>query len=313
MNFFYCYLCFRFPLRLVLYFSKFDSDHAVSVIHMDDKNNNNNNSNIDCTSTCADYNTEWDVNTYLRTHFSSDYANSVIGKFFPVNVIKILEQHTQRLQGKQRVLEFGGGPCLWPSFLLAEYFDEIWFCDYLTSNLQCVRDWLNMEPNAYDWKAYFDWLLDIKEGHHDNERSYEDRLRFALNKGNIFQCDIHADNILFLDSCTSEPQFDMIFSSGCLEAACSTVDIFKQSIDRLGRLLKPGGMFLLLTYRNSSFYSFNDYKFTDLPINEELLRKAYEESGLFTDPIFITTDIPIHGTVGDADGLMISYAHRKTI
>jgi hypothetical protein len=211
----------------------------------------------------SQYTVNWDSNTYLQDHYLVENIEHT-RRFFLVNVIEILDKHSEKLQGKQRVLEFGGGPCLWPSFLLAQYFDEIWFCDYTPSNLQCVQDWLDEKPNAFDWKPYFNFMLDIKKGHHHDKDEYEARLRSALRKGKIFRCDIHDSNLLFLDECERNQQFDMIFTCACLEAACLTHDMFKQTIHRLGNLLKPDGILLLLTYRNSSFYVLNGQTFTNL-------------------------------------------------
>ncbi|CAF5145022.1 unnamed protein product, partial [Rotaria sp. Silwood1] len=221
--------------------------------------------------------------------------------------------HSEKLQGKQRVLEFGGGPSLWPSFLLAQYFDEIWFCDYSSSNLQFIQEWLDEQPNAHDWKPYFNFLLDIKQGHHHNEAQYEAQLRSALRKGKIFRCDVHDSNLLFLNQRENNPTFDMIFTSACFEAACSTYDILEQTIRQLGKLLKPDGMLLILTYRNASFYISNGHTFPDLPINEEIIREVLAKVKLFTEPIFTSMDVQLDDPVGDNDGLLITYTYRRTV
>jgi SAM-dependent methyltransferase len=210
------------------------------------------------------YNVNWDPKAFVEEYYTAAVLANPGYEFFHVNMIKILDQHSEKIQGKQRVLEFGGGPCLWASFFLAQYFDEIWFCDYAPSNLQFVQDWLDEQPNAYDWKPYFNCLLDIKQGHHEDAAEYETQLRSALRKGKIFQCDVNKSNLLCLNEHESNQTFDMIFTSACLEAACSTYDIFEQTICRLGDLLKPDGILLIFTYRNASSYDCNGHTFPDL-------------------------------------------------
>jgi hypothetical protein len=214
---------------------------------------------------------------------------------------------------ERTVLEFGAGPCLWSSFLLAQYFNKIWFCDYTPSNLQCVRDWLDEKSNAFNWKPFFNYLLDTKQGHHDNEIEYETKLRSALKNDQICRCDVYGQDSLFIDNdVNNEQQFDMIYSSYCLESACSSYEIFRRTIHRFSDMLKPGGLLLICTFRNSTSYVFDGHKFTDLPLTEEIFRTAFVETGHLTEPVCITLDSkadPIHNVTND--GMMINYGFKK--
>jgi hypothetical protein len=62
-----------------------------------------------------------------------------------------------------KALDFGGGPSLWPSFLLAQYVDSIQFCEYTESNLQAVQAWLDRSSNAHDWTTFFQYLLQANQ------------------------------------------------------------------------------------------------------------------------------------------------------
>jgi hypothetical protein len=106
--------------------------------------------------------------------------------------------------------------------------------------------------------------------------------------------------------------FDMICSSCCLESACSSYDIFRQTIRRFSDILKPGGLLLICAYRNSTSYVFNGDKFTDLPLTEEIIRTAFVETGYLTEPICISLDSQSDPTQNITnDGLMINYGFKK--
>jgi hypothetical protein len=151
----------------------------------------------------SDYLEKWNTNAYLK-FFNMDENSAVLPvlHFQISNLIKILDQYTidNKLNKKQQiVLEFGGGPCLWPSLILAQYFEEIWFCDFAPKNLSSVQDWLDEKSNAFNWKPLFNYVLDIKQDHHKNEIAYETKLRSALKNGKIFRCDVNGENSLFID------------------------------------------------------------------------------------------------------------------
>ncbi|CAF1294322.1 unnamed protein product, partial [Didymodactylos carnosus] len=97
-----------------------------------------------------------------------------------------------RIKGAKRALEFGGGPALWSSFLLAQFAEQIRFTDYTQSNLRQVEEWLNKGPNAHDWTAIFDMMIDeYREQSDDKSASrseWETSLRRALQAGGLSPC-----------------------------------------------------------------------------------------------------------------------------
>ena len=109
-----------------------------------------------------------------------------------------------------------------------------------------------------------------------------------------------------------QPQFDIIYSSFCLESACSSYDIFRRTIARFSDMLKPGGLLLICSFRNSTSYVFNGEKFTDLPLTEEIFRTAFAKTRHLTEPVCISLDAqpdPVHDLTND--GLMINYAFKN--
>ncbi|CAF1071123.1 unnamed protein product [Rotaria magnacalcarata] len=259
-----------------------------------------------------DYINHFNPMAYLNQFYVVQNTNppTIVNDFFVSAVIKVLHEHKNRLQGKQRVLEFGGGAVLEGAFLLAQYFNEIWFCDYVPLNLQLIQEWKDNKLSAFDWKPYFNFILDkIPQDNRKNLVEYEAKLRQALINGKLFRCDVNSDNSLFVDCDEPEDKFDMIYTKLCLEAACSTYDVLQRTINRFADLLKPGGMLLICTSRNATVYDFDNYTFRDLSINEEIIRTSFAKTGKLTEPICMSEDNRVH-PIGWGDGFMINYAFK---
>lgn len=137
------------------------------------------------------------------------------------------------------------------------------FCDYTQNNLDAVQDWIEENDRAFDWTNFFVEVLDIHETPKEN-------------------------------------QYDIILSSLCLEAACLTIEIFDQTIERLIRLLKPGGLPLLLTIRNESFYYVGKEKSSCLPLNESTIKNSLNQTNKLVDR-----------SIESSDGKMIIQAYKK--
>ena len=143
---------------------------------------------------------------------------------------------------------------------------------------------------------------------------WESRLRDALIQGGLSKCDVNDANCPILSGQADD--YNIVFSSLCLEAACLTIELFNETVKRLVRLLKPGGLFLLLTVRNESFYRVNQDKFFCLPLNEtkleQALRQTNEIVNIQIDSSDTSMDDQQRNTVSNFDGLMVIHAYKKT-
>ena len=54
-----------------------------------------------------------------------------------------------------RLLEFGGGPCIYPLISAAPYVREIVFAEYAEEGRKEVKLWKNDDATAHDWTPYF--------------------------------------------------------------------------------------------------------------------------------------------------------------
>lgn len=93
---------------------------------------------------------------YLSAHAYSKMVPSF--KFIIENLVRIINDHDHRI-GNHRALEFGDGPSLLTSFILAKKVQSIRFADESLENLTAVENWINQKPDAHDWSDLFDRVI----------------------------------------------------------------------------------------------------------------------------------------------------------
>ena len=71
------------------------------------------------------------------------------------------EYHSSWNQETARLLEFGGGPCIYPLISAAPHVNEIVFAEYAEEGRKEVELWKNNNPNAHDWTPYFRYFTII--------------------------------------------------------------------------------------------------------------------------------------------------------
>ena len=125
----------------------------------------------------------------------------------------------------------------------------------------------------------------------------------------IIECDISKNHPI--DASISE-KFDIIHASACLDAACKTLDEFKQALRKLTMLLKPGGFLLSYVEEKATYYRIGDSeKWYSLCLSFLDIVHAFQEAGLET--VKIDRDLA-KGTesVDDAEAY-IFIAGKKTV
>ena len=178
-----------------------------------------------------------------------------------------------------KVLEFGCGPV--PIYQCSSplHASEIVFAEYTERNRNTLQMWLDNVPNAPDFTALFKYVVQDLEGKGEEEVvKRQDDLR-CLVKG-VIPCDILHDPPLLVPG--YEGPYDIIFSSLCLVAACTTHEEYSQSIGRLTKYLKPGGKLIIQSVQSSAgnhCYSVGSEKFFFLSVTPEFFNSALSENG----------------------------------
>ena len=244
-----------------------------------------------------DYQNKFDVSKYLTSYYTEVTPNYV---FYIRGLVGVLKKHAAGKYSSGKALEFGGGPSLWLSFLLAQYVDAIQFCDYTEANLHAVQAWLDHSSNAHDWTTFFRYLLRTNETSENELLNWENRLRKVLTKFPLTRCDANDPSCPILSGLKDE--YDIIATCECLDVACQTRDAYKEAVRRLVRLLKPGGLLVLIAAINCSYYMVGNERFIGLPLDEQLIKEALQEAGINPNQMEICAE-----RIGDKNDPLADY------
>ena len=225
------------------------------------------------------YLTEFDCKDYLRSFYASFKGNSNeegSTEFHRMQVYSFYTKYSCKWDNKTaRLLEFGGGPTITSLISAVPYVDQITFAAYAENERKEIRLWKNREEGAHDWSSHFKHVVNEVEhiAGDDAWREREELLRSHIT--NIIPCDIFSDNPLLVKQ---EP-FEIVTTSLCLEAACTTYAEYKGAIKKLIGLLKPGGFLLMFIVERQTFYVVGGKKWFCLFLTLEQVKEALAEAG----------------------------------
>lgn len=201
----------------------------------------------------------WDPVAYLREYFPRDVDNEPIVKF-------ISEEGRRRLKPATLAIDIGCGPtvCYWSA--LAFYIQELHLADYLDSNLEQVRLWLNSEETAYDWTYYTEMILGFEGTPHPSRQDTfmrEDLSRGRIKK--IMRCDISKLDPI---GASGRHSYDCVLSVCCGDSITHDKTQWQDYMQNIFSLLKPRGVFIGAAMRNCTHYKVGSIAYPSANINE---------------------------------------------
>ncbi|XP_035687726.1 nicotinamide N-methyltransferase-like [Branchiostoma floridae] len=209
---------------------------------------------------------------YLDKHFSSfdgTDGKECVQLFIMNNLHQTLGSGA--FQGK-RLLDIGTGPSILSVLSASKYFSDITCSDYLEVCREELQKWVDGDPDAFDWGAYFRYVSKL-EGNSSSPDDIAPRLRKSI-KG-VVHCDVKQSNPLCAESV--DP-FDVVVSSFCLELACDTPDQYRAGVGNMTSLVKHGGGLVILgDFKNNIIVETE--KYADFDLNEAFLRDALVAHG----------------------------------
>ncbi|XP_077997117.1 indolethylamine N-methyltransferase-like [Glandiceps talaboti] len=178
--------------------------------------------------------------------------------------------YKEGLSGK-RLIDIGTGPCICNLAPACTNFDEIILSDYASDNRESLRQWIDNEHGAFDWKPFIKYMCEL-EGHSKVEER-EKRLRTTIK--DVLYCDVHQTNPVAPQTL---PPFDCVTSAYCLESTCRTKEQWIQALRNVGCLLKNGGtlVHLALPLR---YYIVDGKKYDGFTADKDFFKSAMVDAG----------------------------------
>ena len=226
------------------------------------------------------YHEEFDSKEYIDLVYTSPVGNQYTDNGFMFRweqLFKFFRKYNRKWNNKTaRMLEFGGGPVITPLISAAPYVDQITFAAYLENERKEVELWKHRKEGAHDWSSHFKYVVNEVENIAGNDawREREEMLRNRISV--IVPCDALGNDPLPIKQ---EP-FEIISTSICLEAACTSYLQYKEAVKRLIGLLKPGGFSLMAVPERTTFYKVGKNRWPSLHLTFEEVKEALAEAGM---------------------------------
>ena len=209
-----------------------------------------------------------------------------------------------------RLLEFGGGPAIYPLISAAPHVAEVVVSDYSQSGLDEVSLWKNNNPQAHDWSPYFKHVVHTLEGNPDPEATSQREMELRSKFKEILLCDIRADDVFGSVSIPAE-SFDVVSTNFCMEVVSNNVEEYAQNINRVCRYLKPGGFIVSLVSVEESWYVIDSKREFHLCITQQQIHSAFKEAGLkIRDSVYFNIPSASQHILNDCKGILFVAAQK---
>ncbi|XP_018427988.1 PREDICTED: nicotinamide N-methyltransferase-like [Nanorana parkeri] len=144
----------------------------------------------------------------------------------------------------------------------------------------CIMElsrWLRDLTGAYDWEHTSAAVAEL-EGTKDQLQRKEMQLKSSIKQ--ILKCDFEQENIT---SPVALPLADCIVSAWMLDVISKNEDEYMRNLEKMIKLLRPGGKLLLLGSLDATYYVVGGERFHCLKCDEDFVKNALGKLGLVID------------------------------
>lgn len=197
------------------------------------------------------------------------------------------------------MLEFGGGPTVYPLITAATKVKEIHFSDYLDSNLNEVRCWKSASPGAFDWTNFFKKALFLEGKKNLSKKEVQKREKLVRQKiAKFMHCDAFKRYPI---NPKLKDYYDVINTNFVTESITSSIKDWENIFANVCSMLKEGGWLIMTALKEAQYYRIGDKMFPAVNINEEDFIRVLTKLG-FQETNFILSSIPAEITNEDLQG-----------
>jgi hypothetical protein len=220
-------------------------------------------------SLVADW-SDFDPRDYLDEYYKDLGAENVA-------LLRFFVEACRGLPRDAVLLDFGGGPTIYPLIAASKAVREIHFSDYLDANLEEVRRWLRGDEAAFDWKPFIQKTLELESGGAHCSAVHVQRRESEIRKHltRLLRCD--ASRTPPIDGC--DAAYDIVVSNFCAESATSDRAIWHAYMHNIGSLVRPGGTLIVSALKGAHCYSVGSRTFPAVDISEDDLAEVLADSG----------------------------------
>ncbi|KAM5163669.1 indolethylamine N-methyltransferase-like [Mantella aurantiaca] len=150
----------------------------------------------------------------------------------------------------------------------------------LKSNEKCIMElsrWLHDRTGAYDWTHTSTAAAEL-EGNRDQHQEKESHLKSSIKQ--ILKCDFEQENI---NSPVELPLADCVLCVWILDVISKNGDEYMRNLEKILKLLKPGGQLLLFSMIYATYFKVEGERFHVFTHDEDFVKNALSKLGLVID------------------------------
>lgn len=177
-----------------------------------------------------------------------------------------------------KVLDYSCGPTIANVISASRVATEIVLVEYTKEGRAAIQQWLDKDPNAFNWSPYFKYVVQTLEGETTTAaKQREGQLRTILKA--VVHCDIAQDPPIEKDH---QGPYDVVISYLCITNGCKTSDDFLKAVSKLARLVKSGGYLLLCVIEpeqksgSTTYYNIGNKIYSALAVDRAFVQSSLE-------------------------------------
>ena len=221
-----------------------------------------------------DYEKEFRPSVFLSKYYNATSPSDV--SLFLKHKLQCFHESFLTVPDRVKVLDYGAGPSVALTISAATKASEIVLADYCEENLKFLSNWLNFDPDAFDWSPYFAYVVQNLEGKDEYQaRERQDQVR-KITKA-VVHCDINHDPPIERGY---DGLYDVVMCSLVIAGVSRTPEKYSSNILRLSQLVKPGGRIFFYDAANKiGYYTIGDRNFPNIYTTDEFALTAFRDAG----------------------------------
>ncbi|XP_055068489.2 nicotinamide N-methyltransferase [Misgurnus anguillicaudatus] len=251
------------------------------------------------------YDVHFDSRAYVKNFYSCPRGHSD-EKDFLTFVLRSLSRVFSTGEHKGKLLiEVGSGPNIHSVLSACEHYDEIVLSDFADNNRREIEKWLINQEGCVDWTPILKHVCEL-DGKSPSD--LEALLRQRVKK--VLKCDVRLENPFYPH--TLEPA-DCVITSLCLEAACKDIQAYRQALHGLTKLLRPGGLLVMIGVLGETFYKVNEQSFSCLKLSQRDIEEALRGAGFSIHEFnILPAEDPKSNSVSDFEAVFHLVANKSS-
>ena len=166
-----------------------------------------------------------------------------------------------------------------PLISIAPYVSEIIFSEYAAECRKSVQLWKTGSHGAYDWSPFVQYVVSKLEGNPDPDaaKAREDLIR---SKVRVIPCNMLADGQSILeDEAAANTRFDIVSSTGCIEACVDSEDQYSDCLAKLKHFLSPKGFLIGTAIFGVTWWDVEGVMYSGFPLTKDGFLAALRKAG----------------------------------